>query len=399
MKLKFIFLILIAIFITFVIGVIVGLSPELKDKIKLSEIFEAENKTVQSKDLPKPSDRPISPLAVEQLFNIDTTVVRKENLIKTIETYGDLEHPETDVKDITFKINGYVEKLFADYTGKFVKKGEPLLTVYSPELVSAQEEFLNAYEYLKEMEKSDNETLIKTAQKMYEASYKRLKYWDITDNQIEKLKETKKVMKTLTLYSPYDGWIMEKFINLGSEVKAGKPVLRLAKHKNLWLIAKVYEQDLPFIKEGQKVMVHFEAYPNKMITAVVDYLYPMMDKKNRVRDVRLIIPNPDYSLLPGMYSNIYLKINLGKALCLPETAVINTGKRQIVFYQKEKGLFEPLFVKLGRYVDGVYEILDGVHEGMVVANSALFLLDADAQLRGKYRKSGEKQKPMVHHHH
>jgi Cu(I)/Ag(I) efflux system membrane fusion protein len=399
MKLKFIFIFSIALIITFAVGIIVGLSPEFKNKISIEKLFEVENKTIQSTGLPKPTSNPVSPLTVEQLFNIDTTVVKKEDLVKTIETYGDLQHPETDIKDITFKINGYVEKLYADYTGKFVKEGEPLLTVYSPELVSAQEEFLNAYEYLKEIENTDNEILKKTARKMYEASYKRLKYWDITDNQIERLKRTKKVVKTLTLYSPYDGWIMEKFINLGSEVKAGKPVLRLAKHKNLWLIAKIYEQDLPYIKEGQKVMVHFEAYPQKMINAVVDYVYPMMDMKNRVRDVRLIIPNPKYQFVPGMYSKVYLKVNLGKALCLPETAVINTGKRQIVFYEKEKGVFEPIFVKLGRYVDGVYEILKGVHEGMVVANSALFLLDADAQLRGKYRKFGEKQKPMVHHHH
>ncbi len=398
MKLKFIIILIVAVLITFAVGVLVGISPEVKDKVNLN-FFEYEDETVESADLPKPTSNPISPLTVEQLFNIDTTTVKKAKLVKTIQTYGDLEHPETDVKDITFKINGYVEKLYADYTGKFVKEGEPLLTVYSPELVSAQEEFLNAYEYWKEMEETGNETLKRTAQKMYEASYKRLKYWDITDEQIENLKKTKKVMKTLTLYSPYDGWIMEKFINLGSEVKAGKPVLRLAKHKNLWLIAKVYEQDLPYVKEGEKVMVHFDAYPGKMVNAVVDYVYPMMDKKNRVRDVRLIIPNPDYKLVPGMYSNVFLKIPLGTALCLPDTAVINTGKRQIVFWQKEKGVFEPVFVKLGRYVDGVYEILDGVHEGMVVANSALFLLDADAQLRGKYRKSGAKSQPVMHHHH
>ena len=398
MKLKFILILIIAILITFAVGVLVGISPEVKDKVNLN-FFEYEDKTVESANLPKPTSNPISPLTVEQLFNIDTTMVKKAKLVKTIETYGDLEHPETDVKDITFKINGYVEELYADYTGKFVKEGELLLTVYSPELVSAQEEFLNAYEYWKEMKETGNETLKRTAQKMYEASYKRLKYWDITDEQIENLKKTKKVMKTLTLYSPYDGWIMEKFINLGSEVKAGKPVLRLAKHKNLWLIAKVYEQDLPYVKEGEKVMVHFDAYPGKMVNAVVDYVYPMMDKKNRVRDVRLIIPNPDYKLVPGMYSNVFLKIPLGTALCLPDTAVINTGKRQIVFWQKEKGVFEPVFVKLGRYVDGVYEILDGVHEGMVVANSALFLLDADAQLRGKYRKSGAKSQPVMHHHH
>ncbi len=401
MKTKVFFLLL---FITvFSVGVAIGMLFGIQKYINIKQLLEGfmeEKKEIQSAQLPPPSKEPVGILTVEQLFNIDTTTVKKKFLTKTIETYGDLVHPETDIKDITFKINGYVEKLYADYTGKYVKKGEPLLTVYSPELVSAQEEFLRAYEYMKKMEETGVEELIKSAKQLYEAAYKRLLYWDITPEQIEKLKETGEVQKTMTLYSPYDGWIMEKFVYLGSEVKAGKPVLRIAKHKDLWLMAKVYEADLPFIKAGQKVMVMFDAYPEKHYMAIVDYIYPMMDEKNRVVDVRLIIPNPNYELTPGMYSRVHIKIPIGEKLVLPETAVLNTGKRQIVFMQVKEGVFEPVFVKVGRLIDGYYEMLDGVHEGMVVANSALFLLDADAQLRGKYRKKEKApQKPMVHHHH
>jgi len=401
MKTKVFFLLLfIAVFS---VGVAIGMLFGIQKYINIKQIVEGfikEKKEIQSAQLPKPTKEPVGILTVEQLFNIDTTTVKKKFLTKTVETYGDLVHPETDIKDITFKINGYVEKLYADYTGKYVKKGEPLLTVYSPELVSAQEEFLRAYEYLKKMEETGVEELIKSAKQLYEAAYKRLLYWDITPEQIEKLKKTGEVQKTMTLYSPYDGWIMEKFVYLGSEVKAGKPVLRIAKHKDLWLMAKVYEADLPFVKVGQKVMVMFDAYPEKHYTATVDYVYPMMDEKNRVVDVRLIIPNPRYELTPGMYSRVHIKIPIGERLVLPETAVLNTGKRQIVFQQVKKGVFEPVFVKVGRLIDGYYEMLEGVHEGMIVANSALFLLDADAQLRGKYRKKGEtQQKPMIHHHH
>ena len=401
MKTKVFFLLL---FITvFSVGVAIGMLFGIQKYINIKQLLEGfieEKKEIQSAQLPQLTKEPVGILTVEQLFNIDTTTVKKKFLTKTIETYGDLVHPETDIKDITFKINGYVEKLYADYTGKYVKKGEPLLTVYSPELVSAQEEFLRAYEYMKRMEETGVEELIKSAKQLYDAAYKRLLYWDITPEQIEKLKETGEVQKTMTLYSPYDGWIMEKFVYLGSEVKAGKPVLRIAKHKDLWLMAKVYEADLPFIKAGQKVMVMFDAYPEKHYMAIVDYIYPMMDEKNRVVDVRLIIPNPNYELTPGMYSRVHIKIPIGERLVLPETAVLNTGKRQIVFMQVKKGVFEPVFVKVGRLIDGYYEMLDGVQEGMVVANSALFLLDADAQLRGKYRKKGEApQKPMVHHHH
>ncbi|WP_457642071.1 efflux RND transporter periplasmic adaptor subunit [Persephonella sp.] len=385
----------------FIFGIGIGVFIQIGDKIEplLKRLFQEEKKEIQSAKLPE-SKNSSGILTVEQLFNIDTTVAVYKDIQKHIETYGELVHPETDIRDITFKINGYVEELYADYTGKYIKKGEPLLTVYSPELVSAQEELLRAYEYLNGIKNSQDRILKQTAENMYEAAYKKLLYWDITPKQIENLKKTKKVMKTLTLYSPYDGWIMEKFVNLGSKVEAGKPVLRIAKHENLWLLAKIYEHDLPFVKKGQKVMIHFESYPDKMFHGIVDYIYPMMDIKNRTVNVRIILPNPEYELTPGMYSNIHIKVPVGKLLVLPETAVINTGKRQIVFVQKEKGVFEPAFVKFGRYIEGYYEILEGLHAGMTVANSALFLLDADAQLKGKYSKDGQqKSMEMMHHHH
>ena len=392
------FLTAVIILASAIVGLLAGFIFKVYDKINIEELIYKEDKTIESAGLPQPTPNPISSLTVEQLLNIDTTIVKKIKLVKKIETYADLTHPETDIKDITFKIDGYVEELYADFTGEYVKKGQPLVKIYSPQLVSAQEELLRAWDYYKKMKNSGDPILKKSAEDFYEAAYKRLKYWDITDQQIENLKKTRKVFKTMTLYSPYDGWIMEKFVYLGSQVKAGKPLFRIAKHQNLWLMVKVYEKDLPFIKEGQIVDIYFDSYPGKVYKGKIDYLYPMMDFKNRTRDVRIIIDNKDYKLLPGMYSKVRVNIPLGKALVLPDTAVIDTGKRQIVFWQKEKGVFEPVFVKLGRYVDGYYEILGGLHEGMIVANSALFLLDADAQLRGKYRKKGEKQAPMMHHH-
>ena len=404
MKVKNVIITGIFIIAVFSVGVAVGIIFDVFRYIDIKtiqKIFTSEEKPIQSANLPKPTPTPIDAYTVEQLLNIDTTVAVKKFLYKTIETYGDLTHPETDIKDITFKINGYVEKLYADYTGKYVKKGEPLLTVYSPELVSAQEEFLQAYEYMKKMEETQIPELIESAKQLYDAAYKRLLYWDITPKQIENLKKFKKVQRTMTLYSPYDGWIMEKFVYLGSEVKAGKPVLKIARHRDLWLMAKVYEPDMPFIKIGQEVMIMFEAYPEKHYKGKIDYIYPMMDEKNRTVDVRIVIPNPNYQLTPGMYSKIHIKIPIGKKLVLPETAVLDTGKRQIVFVQTRKGVFEPVFVKIGRLIDGYYEIIDGIEEGTVVANSALFLLDADAQLRGKYLKKDKDktQKPMIHHHH
>ncbi len=391
MKIKWLFIALFTFFIGFGTGIFIQTKDEINSFLKR---LQRKELSVQSKQLPEQTGQPITEKTVEQLFNIDTTVVKKMKLFKTIETYAELKHPETDLKDITFKINGYVEKLYADFTGKYVKKGEPLLTIYSPELVSAQEEFLRAYHYYLEMKNTKDKILKESAKQLYEAAYKKLRYWDITPEQIEKLKKTKKILKNITLYSPYDGWIMEKFVYLGSQVKAGKPVLRIARHKDLWLIAKVYEEDIPFIKKGQTVEIQLNPFKEK-IKGKIDYIYPMMDEKERALDIRILVKNPEGKLFPGMYGKVSIKIPLGEKTVLPETAVLDTGKRQIVFLEKEKGVFEPVFVKLGVYADGYYEIKEGVHEGMVVANSALFLLDADAQLKGKYKKE---KSMMIHHH-
>jgi len=376
-----------------VVGIIIGgavtffvLENRIKNKENTSQIHSSE--------LPKPENDLKG--EVNQFFNIDTTTVSKMFLYKTVSAYGTLEHPENDLKDITFKISGYVEKLYADFTGKYIKKGDPLLSVYSPQLVSAQEEFLRAFEYYKSMKNSSDPVLRKSAEDLYEAAYKRLKYWDITDSQIDRLKKTGKIQKSITLYSPYDGWVMEKFVYLGSEVKEGKPVMRIARHKNLWLITDIYEDDIRFIKKGQEVEFYFVSYPDRKFKGRIDYVYPMMDKNKRTLKVRIVVNNEKREFFPGMYGEVSIKIPVGESMVLPETAVLNTGKRQIVFVQKEKGVFDPVFVKIGIYADGYYQILEGVHLGMTVANSALFLLDADAQLKGKYSK--DKKMKMIHHH-
>lgn len=376
-----------------VVGIIIGgavtffvLENRIKNKENTSQIHSSE--------LPKPENDLKG--KINQFFNIDTTTVSKMFLYKTVSAYGTLEHPENDLKDITFKISGYVEKLYADFTGKYIKKGDPLLSVYSPQLVSAQEEFLRAFEYYKSMKNSSDPVLRKSAEDLYEAAYKRLKYWDITDSQIDRLKKTGKIQKSITLYSPYDGWVMEKFVYLGSEVKEGKPVMRIARHKNLWLITDIYEDDIRFIKKGQEVEFYFVSYPDRKFKGRIDYVYPMMDKNKRTLKVRIVVNNEKREFFPGMYGEVSIKIPVGESMVLPETAVLNTGKRQIVFVQKEKGVFDPVFVKIGIYADGYYQILEGVHLGMTVANSALFLLDADAQLKGKYSK--DKKMKMIHHH-
>ena len=231
---------------------------------------------------------------------------------------------------------------------------------------------------------------------MYLSALQKLKYWDLSEKQINLLKNKGKIKEYITVYAPFDGYIIKKNIFVGSFIREGMPIFQIAKKNKVWLIAYIYEKDIPFIKEGETVDIHLPSFPDIKYKGKIDYVYPSIDLKTRTLKVRISVENKDNKLLPGAYSRIKIKIPLGERLVLPETAVLDTGKRKVVFWEKEKGVFEPVFVKTGIYTDGFYEIKEGVHEGMVVANSALFLLDADAQLKGKYSK----EKPvMMHHHH
>ncbi len=387
--------ILISVFLA---GLGAGLVISIKDiLLEYKDIFlnKTETKQIESLKLPKKAPE-FKPEAINQLINIDTTVVKKIKLFKKIETYADIKYPEDQIKEITLKFSGYVKTLYADFEGKYIKKGQPLLSLYSPELVSAQEEFLRAYRYYLKTKNIKDNVLKESAKQMYLSALQKLKYWDMSESQINLLKKRGRIKEYITVYAPFDGYIIKKNIFVGSFIKEGMPIFQIAKKNKVWLIAYIYEKDIPFIKEGETVDIRLLSFPDIKYKGKIDYVYPSVDLKTRTLKVRISVENKDNRLLPGAYSKIKIKIPLGERLVLPETAVLDTGKRKVVFWEKEKGVFEPVFVKTGIYTDGFYEIREGLHEGMVVANSALFLLDADAQLKGKYSK----EKPvMMHHHH
>ena len=389
--------ILLLIFV-FLAGLGIGLVVSLKDiLLEYKNVFlnREGSKQIESLKLPKNSSNSFNPNSINQLINIDTTVVRKMELFKKIETYADVKYPEDQIKDITLKFSGYVEKLYANFEGKYIKKGQPLLSLYSPELISAQEEFLRAYRYYMKTKNLNDNVLKESAKQMYLSALQKLRYWDLSEKQINLLKNRGKIKEYITVYSPFDGYIVKKNVFVGSFIKEGMPIFQIAKKNKIWLIAYIYERDIPFIKEGETVDIYLSSFPESRYKGIIDYVYPSIDLKTRTLKVRISLENKDNKLLPGAYSRIKIEIPLGKRLVLPETAVLDTGKRKIVFWEKEKGVFEPIFVKTGIYTDGFYEIKKGLHEGMIVANSALFLLDADAQLKGKYSK----EKPMMMHHH
>ncbi len=324
----------------------------------------------------------------QQLIGVKTIEASVKPIHKTIRTTGRVEYDETRLSTINTKFEGWVERLYVDYTGKYVKKGEPVADIYSPELFATQMEFINLLKWKNsasrvkgsgtEMEKM----LSADAESIIDAAKQRLRLWDITDEQIKKVEETGKPIRTLTIYSPVSGFIVQKMALQGMRVMPGEKLLDIADLSRVWIISDIYEYEMPFIKIGQPAKIGLSYFSGRDLSATIDYIYPALSGETRTAKARLTVSNPGGHLKPQMFTNVEIKIDLGKKLVVPDNAVIDTGVRQIVYVDKGDGYFEPREILTGIISDGLIEVLDGLKAGEKVASSANFLIDSEAQLKG-----------------
>ncbi len=342
----------------------------------------------------------VDPVTIQDM-GIKTSAVKRETLKNTIRAVGMVTYKEPQQYSINSKISGWVERLYVDETGQFVKKGQPMLTIYSPDLVSAQQEYLLALHNQAALKDSPFPEIAKGGQSLLAASYRRLKYWDISDQQIEKLKKTGKVRKTLTLYSPYNGIVTMKMVIKGMHIKSGKELFELSDISSVWVDAQVYEYELPWLKPGQSARVTFPYTPQKSLTGKISFIYPYVDSKTRTTRVRLEFPNPGNELKPNMYVNVNLQAQkVANALVVPTNAILNSGTKQTVFVALGEGKFQPREVKIGLQGDnGMTQILQGLAPGEKVVTDGEFMLDSESQLKEAVQKmleSGKEKtsKPM-----
>lgn len=317
----------------------------------------------------------------QQLIGVKTDKVKYISLIKKISLKGIVEYDERKIFHIHTKIEGWIEKLFVNYTGDFVKKGEALFTIYSPELVSAQQEYLLALKSKNISQNSEFADIKKSSDELISSARKRLKFWDISDEEIERLEKTGEIKKTLTIYSPYSGFVIEKIAVEGMKIMSGDTLYKIADTSSVWVMADVYEQDIPFIKLGQTAAIHLLSMSGKALQGKVSYMYPYLESEIRTVKARIDVANPDFVLKPNMFAHVEIDINLGKKLSVFETAVIDTGERQVVVLAKEKGHFKSVEVELGLRVENYYEIVSGVKEGDRVVVNANFLVDSESKMK------------------
>jgi len=263
----------------------------------------------------------------QQLIGVRFGTVEPRTLQKVIRTVGRIDYDEKRIGIVSPKISGWIEELYVDFTGQFVRKGDPLLTIYSPELVSTQEEYLLALKARQDWSKSPFSEVAESGTLLAESARRRLKLWDISDAQIKALEESREPKKTLTLYSPFTGYVLEKMVNKGRFVDAGMSLYKIADLSVVWLIADIYESELPVIRLGQPATIQMAYYPGEVFTGKAIYIYPYLDAQTRTAKVRYEFANPHGKLKPEMFANVEITVRFGDKLAVPEDAVIDPRLR------------------------------------------------------------------------
>ena len=299
---------------------------------------------------------------------------------REVRTVAQVTVDETRVRTIATKIDGWVERLHVDFTGQFVQRGAPLLAIYSPMVVTAQEELLLAHRLRGEVAAGSAETRDGAAD-LVTSARRRLAWWDVPADEIARIERTGQAQRTVTLRAPAGGFVLEKNVTAGQRIMAGEALYRVADLSTVWVEGEVYEQDLRSIAVGRRVTAEFDALPGERRTGHVAYVYPTLNAETRTARVRVALPNPGLRLKPGMYATLLLESGVrGASLSVPRGAVLATGERQLVFVKGAGGQLEPRQVRTGASSDERIEILSGLAIGDTVVASATFLIDAESNL-------------------
>jgi len=368
----------------------------------------------------------LSPRAKE-LASVRTSEVTYLPLEHTIRAVGKIDWNERQLAHITSRVPGRIDKVFVDFTGIEVKKGEPLVGLYSPNLITTQQEYLLALETLEKVKESHIQEVVQNAKSLIESAKKRLLLWGITDQQIKELEKTKNPQTHLTIYSPFSGTVIKKTAVEGKYVKEGENIYSIADLSNLWMLADIYEQELSWIHDGQEVEISSLAYPSEVFIGQISFTNPYLDEKTRSVKIRVDVPNPQGKLKPGMYVDAIIKAPISSkketyytcpmhpeivsdnpgecpecgmylkevegnlVLAVPKSAVLDVGARKLVYIEKDEGKYEAREVKLGPEAEAMAEskkerffpILEGLAEGDKVVTRANFLIDSQTQLTGE----------------
>jgi len=327
-----------------------------------------------------PGSVKISPVKLQKI-GVQYGEVSYERITRTIRTVGRAAYDETKIARIHTKIDGWIEHVYLDFVGKLVEKGQPLISIYSPDLVSTQQELLIAKKAKDYLGDNPVKEVASGAISLYESTRDRLRLWDISEEQVREIEERGMPQKTLTLYAPLSGYVISRNAFERQRVTADTELYSIADLSTIWVLADIYEYEVPLVRLGQTAKMTLSYFPGRTYTGKLTYIYPQLENMTRTLKVRLEFPNPDIELKPDMYANVELQIDYGRQLSVPAEAVLDAGDEQVVFVAHEGGYFEPRKVEVGGKVGGRYIILSGLKPGERIVTSGNFLIDSESRLK------------------
>ena len=327
-----------------------------------------------------PSGAVVIPAVARQLIGVRSASAAYTTLTQEIRTVGTVGYDERGLTQVTLKISGWVREVFVNSIGRPVRKGEPLFTFYSPDLLASQDEYLLALRTQARLATSPLDEAKANAASLVTSARERLRLWDLTDAQITALERRGKAEPVLTVYAPSSGIVLKREAVPGKYVEPGTTLYEVADLSRVWISADVYESEVAAVKLDQPISVSFSAYPGEIFRGSKVFIYPSLNTEARTVRVRFELPNPGLKLKPGMYGNVILQTDAVNALVVPKEAVLETGLRQLVFMDRGEGRYEQRLVKLGRRSQDHVEVMEGLQDGDRIVTSANFLLDAESKL-------------------
>lgn len=355
------------------------LSPVYEDETPPAAPAAAQGEAPQSGG-PEPSGTlELSPQAMSAA-GVATATVKTAPLFHVVRTAGTLGTDETRLVHIAARVAGRLDRLYLDFTGETVRRGGPIYAIYSPDLVSSGQEYALALDNLERARAGGDKGYIESAESLAKASRERLALWGVGADQIDRVATTRRPEIVLVVRSPIGGTVLEKKVVQGQYVAEGQDLYLLADLSRLWLSARVYEQELGGIKVGQLAVARFAAFPGRELSGRIRFIDPVLDPGTRTAGVRIELPNPGGLLKPGMFANAELRVDLGRGLAIPKSAVLDTGVRQVVYVRLGPNRFAGRNVRLGQTVGDLVQVLEGLSEGEEVVTSANFLIDSQSQL-------------------
>jgi RND family efflux transporter MFP subunit len=317
----------------------------------------------------------------QQLIGVQYGIVENQSLSKSLRAVGRAAFDETKMVRINPKIEGWIEDVYVDFIGKLVNKGQPLLSIYSPDLVQTQEEYLLALKNRKQLGESPFGDAVNFSESLVQSAKRRLHLWDVTDAQIKELEARGTSSRTMTLYAPASGFVMQRNAFPKQRIMPDTELYQLADLSNIWIVADIYEFEAADVKLGQPATVTLSAYPGRTFSGKITYIYPQVDNTTRTLKVRIELSNKDFLLKPDMYAEVTLNISYGSRLVVPQEAVLDSGSEQLVYVALADGYFEPRKIQIGAKVNDKYVVLNGLQAGERIVTSGNFLIDSESKLK------------------